>query len=253
MMSIRQSVAWWCFENRGLIPGEFMRSIAAIGYQGIELLPPEHFQLAKEHNLQIVTIQGHYPLEVGLNKREHFDSIEAILQERLAWAQAWQMPNLIVFSGNRAGQADETGLAITVENLKRLMPLAEAAEVTLLLELLNSKVDHPDYMCDVSAWGIEVCRQVSSPRLKLLYDIYHMQVMEGDIIQTIRQNYDYIGHYHTAGVPGRADIDETQELNYPVIMRAIEQTGFTGYVGQEFLPKGEAIAALARAYKICDV
>ena len=252
-MSIKQSVAWWCYENRGLMPGEFMQAIAAIGYQGIELLPPEDFQLAKEHNLQIVTIQGHYPLEVGLNKREHFDSIEAKLRERLAWAQAWQIPNLIVFSGNRVGQSDEAGLAITVGNLKRLMPLAEAAGITLLLEGLNSKVDHPDYMCDTTAWGFEVCRQVSSARLRLLYDIYHMQVMEGDIIETIRQNYEYIGHYHTAGVPGRADIDETQELNYPVIMQAIRQTGFTGYVGQEFLPEGDSIAALAQAYGICNV
>lgn len=252
-MSIQQSVAWWCIENRGLIPSEFLHNIAAIGYRGIELLPPEHFQLAKENNLQIVTIQGHYPLEVGLNKREHFESIKTKLEERLSWAQEWQIPNLIVFSGNRAGQSDEEGLAITVENLKRLMPLAESAGVTLLLELLNSKINHPDYMCDTTAWGVEVCRQVSSPRLKLLYDIYHMQVMEGDIIHTIRQNHDYIGHYHTAGVPGRADIDETQELNYPAIMRAIAQTGFTGYVGQEFLPKGEAIAALTRAYQLCDV
>jgi hydroxypyruvate isomerase len=251
VMAIQQSVAWWCYENRGLVPGEFMRAIAAIGYRGIELLPPEYFQLAKEHNLQIVTIQGHYPLEVGLNKREHFEGIEAKLQERLAWARTWQIPNLIVFSGNRAGQGDEAGLAITVDNLKRLMPLAEAAGITLLLELLNSKVDHPDYMADATAWGVEVCRRISSPRLKLLYDIYHMQVMEGDIIQTIRQYHDYIGHYHTAGVPGRADIDETQELNYPAIMEAIRQSGFTGYVGQEFLPAGEAIAALTRAYEIC--
>ena len=253
-MSIKQSVAWWCHHKTGdLSPNEFMSAIAAVGYQGIELLPPEHFQLAKDHNLQIVTIQGHHPLEVGLNKREHISSIEMMLSERLAWAQAWQIPNLIVFSGNRAGQSDETGLAVTVENLKRLMPLAEAAGVTLLLELLNSKIDHPDYMCDATAWGLEVCRQVSSPRLKLLYDIYHMQVMEGDIIRTIDQNYEYIGHYHTAGVPGRADIDETQELNYPAIMRAIAQTGFTGYIGQEFIPRGETIAALAQAYAICDV
>jgi hydroxypyruvate isomerase len=252
-MAIQQSVAWWCYENRGLIPGEFMGAIAAIGYQGVELLPPEYFQLAKEHNLQIVTIQGHYPLEIGLNKREHLDSIEVKLRERLVWAQAWQIPNLIVFSGNRVGQSDEAGLAITIENLKRLMPLAETAGITLLLEVLNNKVDHPDYMCDTTAWGFEVCRQVSSPRLKLLYDIYHMQVMEGDIIETIRQNYEYIGHYHTAGVPGRADIDETQELNYSAIMEAIKQTGFTGYVGQEFLPKGDSVAALAQAYRICDV
>ena len=231
-MSIKQSVAWWCYENCGLVANEFIPAIAAIGYQGVELLPPEHFQLAKEHNLQIVTIQGHYPLEVGLNKREHFGSIEMMLQKRLGWAQAWQIPSLIIFSGNRAGQSDETGLAITVENLKRLMPLAEATGVTLLLELLNSKIDHPDYMCDATVWGIEVCRRVSSPRLKLLYDIYHMQVMEGDIIQTICHNHEYIGHYHTAGVPGRAEIDDMQELNYPAIMQAIARTGYTGYVGQ---------------------
>jgi hydroxypyruvate isomerase len=250
---MRQSISWWCYENRGLTANELLETAVAIGYQGVEMLPPEHFQLAHDYHLEIVTTQGHHPLEIGLNKREHLPAIETMLRERLTWAQQWRIANLIIFSGNRAGQDDEEGLAITVANLKHLVPLAEAAGVTLLLELLNSKVDPPDYMCDRTAWGVEVCRQVSSPRLKLLYDIYHMQIMEGDIIQTIRQNHEYIGHYHTAGVPGRRDIDATQELNYPAIMQAIKQTNFRGYVGQEFLPKGDLIDALARAYQICQI
>jgi hydroxypyruvate isomerase len=216
-------------------------------------LSPEHFQLAHDHGLTIVSVQGHYPLQIGHNKRGNLQEIEEKLHERLAWAQQWHIPNLIVFSGNRAGQSDDEGLDVMVENLHHLMPLAEEAGVTLILELLNSKVNHADYMADRTAWGTAVCQQVNSPRLKLLYDIYHMQVMEGDIIHTIRDNHQYIGHYHTAGVPGRAEIDETQELNYPAIMRAIADTGYTGFVSQEFVPQGDPILALTHAYQICQV
>lgn len=253
MPTIKQAVAWWCYNNSGLAPETLMRSIADMGYQGVELLPPEYFQLAKDCGLRIVSIQGHTPLEVGLNKRENAAGIEQYLRERLQWAQQWDIPNLIVFSGNRSGQPDDEGADITAETLRRLAPLAEDAGVMLVLELLNSKVDHPDYMCDKTVWGLKVCQIVDSPNLKLLYDIYHMQVMEGDIIQTIRTYHSYFGHYHTAGVPGRIEIDETQELNYPPIMSAIVATGYQGYVGQEFVPKGDPLAALRQAYVVCDV
>ncbi len=252
-MTLQQAVSWWCFENKGLAPAELMRTMTEIGYTGVELLPPEYFQLAKDHNLSIVTIGGHGPLEVGLNKPENLVAIEAQLREKLAQAQQWNIPNLIVFSGNRAGQDDASGQAITVEGLRKLAPMAEDAGVTLLLELLNSKVDHPDYMCDRMQWGVEVIKQSESPAVKLLYDIYHMQLMEGDIINTIRANHQHIGHYHTAGVPGRNEIDDAQELNYRAIMLAIQATGYTGYVGQEFVPKGDPIAGLTEAYRICDV
>jgi hydroxypyruvate isomerase len=252
-MALRQAVSWWCYENSGIAPAELMRTIAEIGYTGLELLPPEYFQLAADHKLSIVTIGGHGPLEVGLNKPENLAEIESQLRERLALAQQWHIPNLIVFSGNRDGQDDASGQAKTIEGLRKLAPLAEDAGITLLLELLNSKVDHPDFMCDSTQWGVEVIQQTESPNVKLLYDIYHMQVMEGDIISTIRANHQYIGHYHTAGVPGRNEIDGSQELNYAAIMHAIKSTGYTGYIGQEFVPKGDPIAGLREAYRICNV
>jgi hydroxypyruvate isomerase len=252
-MTIKQCVSWWCYNNSGIAPDDLMRTFAEIGYQGVELLPEEYFQLAHDSGLDIVTINGHTPLEVGVNKRENFANIKKMVEERLQWAQQWNIPKLIVFSGNRNGQSDEEGLAISIENLSQLAPLAEEAGITLILELLNSKVDHPDYMSDKKVWGVEVCKQVNSPNLKLLYDIYHMQIMEGDIIQTIRTHHPHIGHYHTAGVPGRHEIDDTQELNYPPIVRAILETGYTDYLGQEFVPKGDAKKALAQAYQICNV
>lgn len=253
MSKIKQSVPWWCFANLGISPENFVKMLVEIGYQGVEMFAPEHFQLAKDSGLQIVNTQAHVPLEVGLNKRENLADIEHQLKERLGWCQQWDIPSLIVFSGNHDGQSDEDGLDITVENLKKLMPLAETAGVVLVLELLNSKVDHPDYMCDRTPWGVEVCQQVNSPNLKLLYDIYHMQIMEGDIISTIRTYHEYIGHYHTAGVPGRNEIGENQELNYAAIMRAIAETGYDGFVGQEFVPKGDPKLGLEEAFRICDV
>ena len=252
-MLFKQSVSWWCYEDKGLAPELLMRHIAEIGYAGVELLPVNYFQLAQDHGLEIVAINGHVPLEVGLNKRENFAAIETAVRQNLILAQKWQIPKLIVFSGNRDGQDDETGKMLTIEHLQRLAPLAEAAGVTLILELLNSKVDHPDFMCDKTAWGTAVCQAVNSSHVKLLYDIYHMQVMEGDIIQTIRDTHPFIGHYHTAGVPGRGELDATQELNYPAIMQAIAATGYRGYVGQEFVPKGDPIAALQAAYQLCSV
>ena len=170
----------------------------------------------------------------------------------LEQAVKYQIPNLIVFSGNRRGLSDTEGAENTIEGLRRVAPAAEAKGITLVMELLNSKVDHHDYQCDHTSWGVQVIQRVNSPRVKLLYDIYHMQIMEGDIIRTLRENIGFIGHIHTAGNPGRADMDQTQELYYPAIVRAIAETGYAGYVGHEFVPKGDPIEAIRATYKMCE-
>ena len=253
MASLKQSVAWWCFVPQLMAPEAFVRTCAEIGYAGVEIVPPEHWQLVREHGLELASIVGHASIAEGLNRRENHDRIEREILEKLELAKQWAIPNLICFSGNRAGLADAEGAEVTAEGLRRVAPAAEAAGVTLILELLNSKINHPDYQCDHTDWGAEVCRAVGSPRVKLLYDIYHMQVMEGDILGTLRKHSDLIGHYHTAGVPGRHEIDDTQELNYPAIVRAIAATGYTGYLGQEFVPQGEPRSALRAAFELCDM
>jgi hydroxypyruvate isomerase len=188
-----------------------------------------------------------------LNRKENHSRIEEELLKNIELAAKYEIPSLIVFSGNRRGISDEEGIDNTVEGLLRVVKAAEEKGVTLCLELLNSKYDHKDYQCDRTWWGVEVCKRVNSPRVKLLYDIYHMQIMEGDLINTIRQNIKFIGHFHTAGVPGRRDIDEEQEINYRAVMRAIAETGYDGYVGHEFVPKGDPIEALKKAFEICNV
>jgi hydroxypyruvate isomerase len=254
MRRIKQSVCWWCYEDTTDLSAEdIAHAIAEAGYDGVEILEPEQWQLVKDHGLKIVGVKGHEPLENGLNKRENGDWIEGQIRERIKLAEQWDIPNLICFSGNRDGLDDETGAEVTAEHLRRVAKTAEDAGVTLILELLNSKIDHPDYQCDSTAWGIKVCAMVGSPNVKLLYDIYHMQIMEGDVIRTIQDHHAYFGHYHTAGNPGRNEIDESQELYYPAIMRAILATDFDGYVGQEFIPTGDPIAALKQGHQICDV
>jgi len=163
------------------------------------------------------------------------------------------IPQMVVFSGNRAGMSDAEGLENCAIGLRRIMPLAERLGVTVIMELLNSKVDHKDYMCDHTTWGVELCKRVGSARFKLLYDVYHMQIMEGDVIRTIRDNFEYIGHYHTGGVPGRHEIDDSQELNYPRIMLTLAELGFTGFVGQEFIPVRDPMVSLREAYTLCNV
>jgi hydroxypyruvate isomerase len=251
--SIKQSIAWWCFARRGMIPEQLMRIAVEIGYEAVELIPQEHWSLAKDYGLRIASINGHTPIEKGLNRREHHVRIEQEIRRNLELAQRWNIANLIVFSGNRNGLDDSTGAKITAEGLQRVAGAAEEAGVTLVLELLNSKVDHRDYQCDHTAWGVEVCKMVGSERVKLLYDIYHMQIMEGDIIRTIRTYYPYFGHYHTAGNPGRHELDQRQELNYPAIIHAIRWTGYDGYLGQEFIPRGDVAAGLKQAFELCQV
>jgi hydroxypyruvate isomerase len=253
MTSFKQAAVWWCYKQVGVAFTDFVRAAAAFGYQGIELPDPEHYPIIKEHGLEIVTLRGHDSIPAGLNRRANHARIEREIRDNLEVAVKWSVPNLICFSGNRDGLDDAMGQATTIEGLQRVARFAEDAGVTLVMELLNSKVDHPDYQFDRMAWGVGVCERVASPHVKILYDLYHAQVMEGDLIRTLRTHHAWIGHYHTAGNPGRHELDDTQELNYVSIMRAIADTGFTGYVGQEFVPIGEPLAALRAAYTLCHI
>jgi len=217
----------------------------------LDLVPPEHFSLVADHGLKIAAIAGHESLMVGLNKRGEHARIKKEIEAKLSDAARHGIPNLICFTGNRDGLEDNEGIEITAEGLASLAPSAEREGITLILELLNSKVDHPGYQADHTAWGISVCRKVNSARVKLLYDIYHMQIMEGDIIRTIESSHPWIAHYHTAGNPGRNNLDDQQELNYSSILRAIKGTGYEGYVAHEFIPKGDATAALKHTFQQC--
>jgi hydroxypyruvate isomerase len=251
MTTIFQSVAWWCFVPEKLAPEQFVRAVANAGFKAVELVPPEHWSLVKDHGLAISAIAAHQSLTIGLNRRDLHGRLEDEIRASIANAQRLDIPNLICFSGNRNSLADEAGAEITAEGFARVAPEAELAGINLALELLNSKVDHPDYQADHTAWGVQVCRAVASPRVKLLYDVYHMQIMEGDIIHTIRSIKDFVCHYHTAGNPGRNDLDQDQELYYPAILGAIKGTGHTGYVTHEFIPKGDPIAALKSTFHEC--
>ena len=258
---IKQSVCKWCYQS---IPLEDMCAAAAeMGLKSVELLQPEDFPTLKKHGLICAMVSNPTvaagDVKVGgitkaFNRLEYHDALVPAYESHLRATAAAGYPNLICFSGNRDGLADEQGLENCVKGLKRLLPLAERLGVTICMELLNSRVNHKDYMCDRTPWGVELCQRLGSERFKLLYDIYHMQIMEGDVIATIKANHQYFAHYHTGGVPGRAEIDDTQELNYPAIMRAIVATGFTGYVAQEFVPKRpDVLASLRQGVRICDV
>jgi hydroxypyruvate isomerase len=230
-----------------------LKEAKTIGYHGVELLPEELWDQAGEAGLTIANISGTSQLEKGFNHHEHHGWLQDEVSKQLELAAQYQVPLVTVFAGNREGLSDEEGLANTVLGLQSVVPLAEQKGITLILELLNSKIDHPDHQCDRTTWAVAVCQLVNSPNLKLLYDIYHMQVQEGNVTQVLTSNIEYIAHLHTAGVPGRADIDETQELYYPAIIRALGKAGYRGYISHEFLPRGEPMTALRRAYEICDI
>ena len=249
---LRQSVCQWCFKNWE--KEEFCANAQKLGLVGIDLVGPDWFDSLKKHKL-ISTMTNHPDVQIGrgLNRKENWEKILTALRSIIDANAAEGFPNVICFSGNRAGMSDEEGLKNCAEALKQIVGHAEQKKVTICMELLNSKRNHKDYMCDRTAWGVELCKAVGSERFKLLYDIYHMQIDEGDVIATIRENKDYLGHYHTAGVPGRHEIDDSQELNYPAIMRAIAETGFKGIVAQEFIPVRGAYASLEQAVKLCDV
>lgn len=248
---IRQSVCRWCYNSISL--DTFAAYCARIGIQSIELVEPADWPILKKHGL-ICAMTPSHSITKGLNRIENHPECLAKIRSAIEASSAEGFPNVICFSGNRAGLDDAEGLKNCETAVKQIAGFAEEKKVTLCMELLNSKRNHKDYMCDRTAWGAELVRRVGSPRFKLLYDIYHMQVQEGDVIATIREYADCIGHYHTAGVPGRNEIDDTQELNYPAVMKAIFETGFGGYVGQEFIPRQkDPLASLAKAAALCDI
>jgi hydroxypyruvate isomerase len=248
---VNHSACKWCYPR--LTVDQLAEQGAKIGLKSIELLDPADWPALKKHGLICAMANGPSRIPDGFNRLENHEWLIPQFRTRIQEVAEAGFPSVICFSGNRAGMDDEEGLANCVKGIKEIMSAAETAGVTVAMELLNSKVDHPDYMCDHTAWGVELVKQVGSDRFKLLYDIYHMQIMEGDVIRTIRDNHQYIAHYHTGGNPGRNEIDETQELNYAAIMRAIVDTGFTGYVAQEFIPTRDPITSLQQAITICDV
>lgn len=247
---INQSVSKWCYGKFPL--DEFCVIVKKMGLTAIDLLGPNDFPTLKKHGLACSMINTH-GLTKGINRKENHDECLAKIRTAIDAAADYKYPNVISFPGNRQGMPDDVGVENSVVALKKIAGYAEKKGVTICLEYLNSKVNHKDYMFDNMAWGVEVCKKVGSENVKILYDIYHAQIMEGDIIRTLRDNKEYIGHYHTGGNPGRNEIDETQELYYPAIMRAIVGTGYKGYVAHEFVPKKDPIESLAYAVRICDV
>ena len=235
--------------NKGMTPEMLLSGAARIGFAGVDLIDETLWPMARDHGLSIVAVPGHGTLEEGLNRKENSARIEVELRVSLESAQRWNIPVLICFSGNRNGLADDAGLDACAETLARIAPEAEAAGVTLAIELLNSKVNHPGYQADRTPWGVALCERVGSNAVKLLYDIYHMQIMEGDLIRTIRTHHLHFAHYHTAGNPGRGPMDDNQEIYYPPIYRAIADTGYAGYIGHEFFPKNDPLGDLETAYR----
>ena len=252
---IKQSVSRWCY---GRIPwDEFCKAIKEMGIVGVDLVGENDIAHLQKYGLVPTCFSGIGRLTDALNRKENHARCMEQARKIIPLAKKVGAPNVITFSGNRRGMSDEQGADNCVAFLKEAAKIAEDNGVTIVMELLNSKVNHKDYMCDHTAWGVEVCKRVGSPNVKLLYDIYHMQIMEGDIIRTIRDNIQFIGHFHTGGNPGRHEIDDTQELNYKAICEAIAETGYQGYVAHEFIPtprdKEGMLESLRRAVAICDV
>ena len=247
---ITQTLCQWCYTKLTL--EQLCQAANKLGYKGIDLVGPETFETLKKYNL-VGTMTPSHTIPKGINHKENWDECLGKIRKSIDATSEAGFPNVICFSGNRNGMDDHEGMMNCAEALKQVVGQAEKQKVTICMELLNSKVNHPDYMCDHSKWGIELVKMVGSEHFRLLYDIYHMQIMEGDVIATIKKNHQYFAHYHTAGVPGRHEIDDTQELYYPAVMKAILSTGYKGWVGQEFLPVHDTVASLAQAGRICDV
>ena len=249
---IRQSVCRWCYESIAL--DELCAFAANIGLKGIDLLEPEEWGVPQRHGL-ICTMgyAGGGDIGNALNRVENHKVIEEAFRKNIPLAAKLGVPNVITFSGNRRGMPDEEGARNTVIGLNRIKKIGEDHGVTINLELLNSKKDHHDYMADHTAWGVRVVQEVASPRVKLLYDIYHMQIMEGDLIQTIRDNMQWIGHFHTGGVPGRHELNNQQEVQWDGVMRAIADLKFQDYVAHEFVPTGDPLTSLRQAVELCEV
>lgn len=251
--NINHAVCRWCFNQ--LSVEELCMAAKDIGLKGIDLVGPADWPILQKYDLESSMCNGaEINLVNGWNDKRYHATLLKNYSEMIPLVAKAGYKNLICFSGNREGKDDETGLGNCVQGLEQLLPLAEKHKVTIVMELLNSKVNHKDYQCDKTPWGVELVKRLGSENFKLLYDIYHMQIDEGDVIRTIRDNHIYIAHYHTGGVPGRHEIDDSQELNYPAIMKAIVETGFKGYVAQEFIPaKEDKLGSLRQAVTLCDV
>lgn len=249
---IRQSVSRWCYKNIPL--DQLCQASAQMGLKGVDLLNIDEWEVPRRYGL-ICTMgyAGGGTIPDALNRVENHAAIEAAFRKNIPLAAKAGVPNVITFSGNRKGMSDEEGARNTITGLNRLKKIAEDNGVNICLELLNSKHDHHDYMCDHTAWGARVMDEVDSPRVKLLYDIYHMQIMEGDLIATIRENIQFLGHFHTGGVPGRHELDNTQEVQWDGVMRAIADLNFQGYVAHEFVPARDPLTSLREAVDLCDV
>jgi hydroxypyruvate isomerase len=250
--NIHQSVARWCYKQIPL--DDLCVAGAEMGLKGIDLLQPDEYDVPRRHGL--ICSMGYADggnIDKGLNRIENHDAIEAGLRKNVPLAAKAGVPNVITFSGLRGGMADWEGARNSIIGLRRLRSLMEDNGVTLCVELLNSKKDHKDYMCDHTDWGVAVVGEIGSKNIKLLYDIYHMQIMEGDVIATIQANHQWIGHFHTGGVPGRHELDDTQEVNWAGVMHGIAATGFTGYVAHEFNPTKDPLTSLRQAVDLCDV
>jgi hydroxypyruvate isomerase len=253
---IHQSVCRWCYKDIPL--DQLCASAAQIGLKGIDLLDPPDYEVPRRYGLLCtMAYAGGGTIPDALNRPENHAAIEAGFRANIPLAAKAGISNVITFSGNRRGMSDDEGARNAIDGLNRVKKIAEDNGVTICMELLNSKVNHPDYMADHTAWGVRVVEAVNSPRVKLLYDIYHMQIMEGDLIATIRANLApnsaWIGHFHTGGVPGRHELDDTQEVQWDGVMRAIADAGFTGYVAHEFIPTRDPMASLRAAVDLCDV
>ncbi len=249
---IKQSVSRWCYEK---IPLDDLCAYAAkIGLKAVDLLGPEEYEVPGRHGLVCsMGYAGGGEIPTALNRVENHARIEEGFRKNIPLAAKAGVPNVITFSGNRAGMSDEEGAKNTILGLNRVKKIAEDHGVTICMELLNSKVNHKDYMCDHTAWGVQVVEAVNSPRVKLLYDIYHMQIMEGDLISTIQQNIQWLAHFHTGGVPGRHELDGTQEVQWDGVMRGIVAANFQGYVAHEFVPSRDPLTSLREAVDLCDV
>ncbi|MUP46177.1 hydroxypyruvate isomerase [Gramella sp. BOM4] len=250
---INHSVCRWCYQS---IPLEdFAEACSKMGIQAIDLLKPSEWDTVEKYGLVCSMATDDFTsIPNGFNDPANHEQLQKEYRGLIKKASQHNIKNVICFSGNRNGMDDETGIQNCVKGLTPLLEYAESLNINLVMELLNSKVDHPDYMCDHTEWGVALAKALGKPNFKLLYDIYHMQIMEGDVIRTIRDNHEYINHYHTGGVPGRNEINDSQELNYPAIMQAIYDTGFDGYVAQEFIPTyDDKLSALKEGIRICDI
>jgi len=250
---IKQSICKGCLRKMKLSREQEAAMAARMGLLGLDLVGRGDWDAVKKHGLVATMVPGAGSIKKGLNDKSVHPKFLEDFKNNIKAAAEYKWPNVICMAGDRKGISDEEGMDNCYTILKEAVKIAEDHEVTICMELLNSRVNHPGYMCDKSEWGFELCRRVDSPRFKMLYDIYHMQIMEGDLIATIRKNIKHIGHFHTAGVPGRHELDENQEIYYPAVMRTIVETGYTGYVAHEYTPLRDPMDSLIQALKVCDV